>query len=69
MTGERLVAVAKVLRGRICWRWMRKIGARMRDHLKSTEFLETTLSERAKDAERVLEAMEDFGRSVVCMRQ
>ena len=62
--GERLVAVANVLSGRLCQQKLSKLSGSVRDGLERTEFLETVLSERVKDAERVLETMEDFGKSV-----
>jgi hypothetical protein len=69
VTGERLVAVAKVLNGRLCQKKLNKLGISMRKHLECTEFLEATLSERVKDAERVLETMEGFERVYASERQ
>ena len=63
MVGERLVAVANVLSGRRC-QLLSKPSETVRDGLERTEALEAALSERVKDAERVLETMEDFGKSV-----
>jgi len=62
--GERLVAVAKVLSGRLCHPEFSKFGESVRNNWGHTEFLEAVLSERVKDAERVLETMEDFGKRV-----
>ena len=42
-----------------------KLGASVEKNCpERTEFLEAVLSERVKDAERVLETMEDFGKGV-----
>jgi hypothetical protein len=62
--GERLVAVAKVLSVRL-WQELRKFSRVARGYLQRTEFPETVRNERVKDAERVLETMEDFRE---CMR-
>ena len=63
--GERLVAVAKVLSGRLCQPELSKLGVSVKKKYSGrTEFLEAVLSERVKDAERVLETMEDFGKRV-----
>ena len=67
--GERLVAVAKVLDVRLCQKELNKLGISVREGLKSTEFLETILSERDKEAERVLETMEDFERVYAAERK
>jgi len=60
--GERLAVVANVLSGRRCQQGFSKwacLGSSER-----TEFLEAVLNERVKEAERVLETMEDFGERV-----
>ena len=62
--GDRLVAVAKVLSGRLCQPELSKLSVSVRNNSGRTEFLEAVLSERVKDAERVLETMEDFGNRV-----
>ena len=67
--GERLVAVANVLSGRLCQSKLSKLGGSLRESLEHTEFLETVLSERVKDAERVLETMENFRRRVCKVEQ
>lgn len=64
--GERFVAVANVLSGRLCQRKFSKHDESEIDSLERTEFLEAVLNERVKDAERVLETMEDF-RKRVCV--
>jgi len=58
--GERFVAVAKALSGRLCQWGLRKLDVSVGDCSERTEFLAAILRERVKGAERVLETMEDF---------
>ena len=67
--GERFVAVAKALSGRLCQRRFRRLDVSIRNGSERTEFLEAVLRERDKDAERVLEAMEDFEKRVASGRK
>ena len=60
--GERLVAVAKVLKGRLCQKELNKLGISVRGRWECTEFLETIRNERDKVAGSVLETMEGFER-------
>ena len=62
--GERFVAVAKVLSGRLCQQRLSGSDEPIKNSSGRTELLEAALSERVKDAVRVLETMEDFGKRV-----
>lgn len=62
--GERFVAVAKVLNGCLCQQELSEHDEPTRNSSGRTELLGAVLSERVKDAVRVLETIEDFGKRV-----